>query len=173
MPPGGVRSVDHIGSTSVPDLIAKDVIDLQVTVRHLADADDPGFVQALEQRGFLRGPEHVQDHAHPPRTDAADWQKRFHASTDPGRVAHLHVRELGSGGWEFALLFRDWLRSEDLERQRYAAVTRRLLGVVESTTAYAAAKEPWFAAAYPRALAWAEESGWQAPVGAPRDGWPG
>lgn len=173
LPPGGVLSVDHIGSTSVPDLIAKDVIDLQVTVRHLADADDPGFVEALEQRGFVRVPENVQDHAHPPRTDAADWQKRFHASTDPGRVAHLHVRELGSGGWEFALLFRDWLRAEGDERAAYAAAKRRLLGVVESATAYAAAKEPWFAAAYPRALAWAQQSGWRAPGGAHQGGWPG
>ena len=173
LPPGAVLSVDHIGSTSVPDLIAKDVIDLQVTVRHLADADDPSFVEALEQRGFLRVPENVQDHAHPPRTDAADWQKRFHASTDPGRVAHLHVRELGSGGWEFALLFRDWLRAEGDERAAYAAAKRRLLGVVESTTAYAAAKEPWFAAAYPRALAWAQQSGWRAPGGAHQGGWPG
>ena len=170
LPPGAVRSVDHIGSTSVPGLIAKDVIDLQVTVRHLADADDPGFVEALEQRGLLRVPGVTQDEVHHPRSNAADWQKRLHASTDPGRVAHLHVRELGSGGWEFALLFRDWLRAEDNERVAYAAEKRRLLGVVESTTTYAAAKEPWFAAAYPRALAWAGRSGWRAHGGAHHDG---
>ncbi len=157
-------AVDHIGSTSVPDLIAKDVIDLQVTVRHLADADQPAFLAALEQRGFPRVAGNVQDNVHPPRTDEIDWQKRFHGSTDPGRLAHVHVREVGSAGWEFALLFRDWLRADSEERAAYAAEKRRLAEVVRSTPEYAAAKEPWFATAYPRAMEWARRTGWRPPA---------
>ena len=157
-------SVDHTGSTSVQDLVAKDVVDLQVTVRHLADADDPAFLAAMEERGFLRVAGNVQDNVHPPRADEIDWRKRFHASTDPGRLAHVHVRELGSAGWEFALLFRDWLRADSEERAAYAAEKRRLGEVVQSTTEYAAAKEPWFATAYPRSVEWARRTGWRPPA---------
>jgi len=160
-------SVDHIGSTSVPGLLAKDVIDLQVGVRHLGDADDPGFVDAMEQRGFIRVPGNTLDQAHPAGSAPDSWRKRFHGSADPGRIAHVHVREIGSAGWEFALLFGDWLRSDHGERDAYAAEKRRLLTVVESTSAYAAAKEPWFATAYPRARGWAHRTGWRgAPGGA-------
>ncbi|MGI8717102.1 MAG: dephospho-CoA kinase [Lapillicoccus sp.] len=161
------ESVDHIGSTSVPGLLAKDVIDLQIGVRHLGDADDPGFVDAMEQRGFIRVPGNTLDQAHPAGSAPDSWRKRFHGSADPGRIAHVHVREIGSAGWEFALLFGDWLRSDQDERDAYAAEKRRLLTVVGSTSAYAAAKEPWFATAYPRAMGWAHRTGWRgAPGGA-------
>lgn len=155
-------AVDHIGSTSVPGLIAKDVIDLQVTVHHLEDADDPEFVAVMEERGFIRVSGTTRDEARPPRTDESDGQKRYHSSADPGRVCHVHVREVGSASWEFALLFRDWLRADGAARNAYAAEKRRLAEVVRSTTEYAAAKEPWFGAAYPRALDWARRTGWSA-----------
>ena len=156
---GLVNDVQHIGSTSVPGLIAKDVIDLQIGVRSLADADDPAFVQALLARGFLRVPAATQDRPHPSGADPAAWTKRFHAGMDPGRVVNLHVREIGSPGWRFALLFRDWLRGEPAAREAYAAEKRRLLAVATSTTDYAAAKEPWFDQAYPQVLGWADRTG--------------
>lgn len=148
-------SVDHIGSTSVPALIAKDVIDLQVGVRQLPDADDPRFVGDLRERGFLRVHEVLQDHPHPGSADPAGWQKRFHASLDPGRVANVHIREIGSAGWIFALQFRDWLRSVPSAKQDYAAEKRRLLSRTSATEEYAAAKEPWFDQAYGRVQEWA------------------
>ncbi len=152
--------VEHVGSTSVPGLLAKDVIDLQVGVRRLADADAPAFVDGLRRRGFLRIGDVASDTPHPEGGDPHAWTKRFHASMDPGRVANLHVRENGSPGWLFALQFRDWLRAEPQALAAYAAEKRRLLAVTDSTTAYAAAKEPWFAAAYPQVVDWAERLGW-------------
>lgn len=152
--------VQHIGSTSVPGLLAKDVVDLQVGVRRLADADDPTFVDALRRRGFPRVGDVVSDTPHPGGGDPASWPKRFHASMDPGRVANLHVREHGSPGWLFALQFRDWLRADPGAVADYAAEKRRILAVTDSTTAYVAAKEPWFAVAYPRVTVWAERHGW-------------
>lgn len=164
--PAGDLAVDHVGSTSVPGLIATDVLDLQVTVRHLADADDPSFIEALERRGFARVDGGAADEAHPPSGDALVGTRRVHASMDPGRAADVHVRELGSAGWELALLFRDWLRTEHAEREAYAAAKRRLRAPTLTTSGYAAAKEAWLAAAYPRALDWAARTGWRPP----RDG---
>ncbi|QKE84880.1 dephospho-CoA kinase [Arthrobacter sp. NEB 688] len=149
-------TLDHVGSTAVPHLPAKDVVDLQVGVASLADADAPAFVAGMARMGFVRVDGVDEDHG----KDGRPWPKRFHGSTDPGRVAHVHVREVGSPGWQFALLFRDWLRAEPGERDAYAAVKADLAARLVTTQEYADAKEPWFDAAHPRALAWAERTGW-------------
>jgi dephospho-CoA kinase len=152
-------TLDHIGSTSVPGLVAKDVVDLQVGVASLEDADAPDFVEAMAAAGFVRQSGEWYDNG----KHGTTWPKRFHGSCDPGRVAHVHVREVGSPGWEWALLFRDWLRAEPDERAVYASMKTDLAARVASIDAYADAKEPWFDAADARARAWAERTGW-APV---------
>ena len=94
---------------------------------------------------------------------ASSWAKRFFGSMDPGRMAHLHVREVGSPGWEFALLFRDWMRAEPAAREAYAAEKRRILVDASTTSDYAESKEPWFDTAYAAAWQWARATGWRAP----------
>lgn len=152
--------IEHIGSTSVPGLAAKDVIDLQVGVRSLAEADHPDLVADLTRRGFARIPGLSADTPRPPDADAGRWTKRFHASMDPGRAVNLHVREIGSPGWTFALQCRDWLRARPQEVHRYAAMKIALAAASPSTDAYAAAKEPWFADSYPRVVDWARKTAW-------------
>lgn len=156
------RSVDHIGSTSVPGLIAKDVIDLQVGVASLSDADDDAFVSDLAAAGFPRARGHVElDNS----KDGSAWPKRFHGGCDPGRIVHLHVREAGSAGWRWAVLFRDWLRDRPEERDAYAATKIELAARLATRGEYAAAKEPWFDDADERANAWAARTGWTPPSG--------
>jgi len=157
-----VVAVEHIGSTSVPGLAAKDVIDLQVAVRGLPEADEPGFVDALADKGFPRSPGNEGDDVHGWAPDPADWAKRFHDSADPGRAAHLHVREHGSAGWEAALLFRDWLVASPAERDAYADLKQALARIESTTTSYTTAKEPWVDSALERARAWARHTGWSA-----------
>ncbi|MFC9439329.1 dephospho-CoA kinase [Nocardia sp. NPDC057030] len=155
--------IDHIGSTSVPELPAKDVIDLQITVADLDAAD--GLRDALGAAGFPVRPEITEDCPRPtPQdpagTDVSLWTKRYHQNADPGRLANVHVRVAGSPGQEYALLFRDWLRADAQARAEYLEVKRaaeaKAAGLVgpEAMTAYNDVKEPWFAAAYPRLLAW-------------------
>ena len=146
----------------MPGLTAKDVIDLQVAVRRLSDADAPEFVKALADKGFPRSEGNDQDTVHPWAPDPSSWAKRFHGSADPGRVAHLHVREQGSPGWELNLLFRDWLIDNPDERDDYANLKRALAQTEATTTAYTMAKEPWLARALERARVWARHTGWSA-----------
>lgn len=153
-------TLDHIGSTAVPGLVAKDVVDLMVGVASLEDADDPGFVASMDAAGFVRMPGDWHDSG----KDGTTWPKRFHGSCDPGRVAHVHVREVGSPGWEWALRFRDWMRADALERAAYATMKTELATGVASTEDYAEAKEPWFDAADGRARSWAQRTGWCQPV---------
>jgi dephospho-CoA kinase len=156
------EAVEHIGSTSVPGLIAKDVIDLQVGVRLLADADDAVFVKALADKGFPRSAngDLGSDTALPWIDDAALWRKRFHGNADPGRIVHVHVREIDGPGWRYALLFRDWLQAETQERDAYAALKCTLARSAPTTTEYVEAKEPWIVGALARADAWARYTGW-------------
>ena len=64
--------IDHIGSTAVPGLAAKDVIDVQITVRSL----DPAVEEALRRAGYERLAHITQDHVPPGGVpDPAEWTK--------------------------------------------------------------------------------------------------
>jgi dephospho-CoA kinase len=163
--PQDILALDHLGSTAVPGLDAKDVLDLQLAVRDMAAADR--IAPLLAGAGFPRWPGIISDNPKPPNTDPADWGKRLHGNADPGRPVNLHVRAAGSPGWRFALCFRDWLRGDEAARTDYLAEKRRvarLHGVDKSTAGYAADKEGWFTGyAAPRMDAWVKRTGWQPP----------
>ncbi|KUI29460.1 dephospho-CoA kinase [Mycobacterium sp. IS-1742] len=147
-----VLRADHVGSTSVGGLDAKDVIDIQVTVASLEDADE--MAGALTAVGYPHIPDHDSDAAH---DDTGRWGKRVHGAADPGRPAYVHLRVEGWPNQRFALLFPAWLTANPEAREDYAQVKRAALSAPD----YADAKEPWFAEAYPKALAWAEATGWR------------
>lgn len=154
--------MEHVGSTSVPGLPARDVIDLQLGVADLRDADDPDFVRALTRLGFPRSEGNTMDTPKDLLPDPSLWIKRYHGSSDPGRAVHLHVRELGSAGWQYAMLQRDWLRADTSAREDYLQEKERLIAEVGSGDEYREQKEPWFNAVWPRMQAWAQKHGWQA-----------
>lgn len=158
-------SVEHIGSTSVPGLSAKDVIDLQIAVPRLPSADAPEFVRALADLGFPRSEGNNQDTVHRWAPDPTAWAKRFHGSADPGRIAHVHVREHGSAGWESALLFRDWLVANPSECADYLDLKRVAARHEATILGYSVAKEPWIDSALERARVWARHTGWSATGG--------
>ncbi len=163
--------IDHVGSTAVEGLDAKDAIDIQVTVSSLDAADE--LAEALTSAGYLRLPITADvskpdsrstvaefDHA----DDEALWHKRIHASADPGRPTYVHLRVDGWPNQQFALLFVDWLAADPDARERYLAVKREAERATKPDSgieAYVAAKEPWFLEAYRQAWAWADASGWR------------
>ena len=161
--------VDHIGSTAVPDLDAKDIIDIQVTVSSLQVADE--LADAMSAAGYVQVPI-TADVAKPDArstvaafdhiTDDAHWQKRLFCSADPGRPTNVHVRVDGWPGQQFALLFVDWMKGNPGVRAEYLDLKRRVSAQEHVTTgAYADAKEPWFLDAYRRAWEWADATGWR------------
>lgn len=163
--PGLILAVDHIGSTSVPGLAAKDVIDLQVAVPDLEAA--ARITPLLAAAGFPAVRDIESDTPKPDSPDPSEWLKRFHANADPCRAVNVHVRAAGSAGWHYALLFRDWLRNDTSALKLYEAHKSELAARFAgsgTTGAYAEAKEPWFTdVAWPRMSAWARATGWVPP----------
>ncbi|MGC4789023.1 dephospho-CoA kinase [Micromonospora sp. DT178] len=150
--------VDHIGSTAVPGLAAKDVIDIQLTVPTLADADGP-LAERLAAAGFPRLPGEWWDNPRPP--GSGRWEKRLHGSADPGRPVHLHVRPVDSPGWRYALLMRDHLRADPDQRAAYLVLKRELAASAPDSATWTTAKDPWFDEEHLRAEQWAAQTGWR------------
>ncbi|MFD4184056.1 dephospho-CoA kinase, partial [Rhodococcus sp. NPDC058514] len=150
--------IDHIGSTSVPGLDAKDVIDVQITVDSLAAAD--ALAGPLAAAGFPRIESVTRDDPKPDyaiggEADPALWDKRIHGGADPGRPVNIHLRVDGWPGQRFALIFRDWLRTDPAACAGYLEVKRQAQANAagaadyeEAIAAYVDAKTPWFDAAY-------------------------
>lgn len=142
--------IDHIGSTAVPGLDAKDVIDIQVTVDSLATADE--LAAALLTAGYPRLEGITGDVPKPQgrstvtaldhTTDESLWHKRLHASADPGRPTNVHLRVAGWPNQQFALLFTAWINDDPAARQEYLTLEREV-------------------DAYGRAWEWAERTGWR------------
>lgn len=149
--------VEHVGSTAVPGLAARDVVDVQVSVASTAAA---GAVrEVLADAGYPPVP--GRDDPEPSDPEPVRFQQRLHGSADPGRPVDVHLRPAGSTGERSALLFRDWLRAEAGERVAYGREKRRLAAGARTEEAYLRGKEPWLDAALPRAEVWAGRSGWQ------------
>ncbi|PMR58343.1 dephospho-CoA kinase [Verrucosispora sp. ts21] len=150
--------IDHIGSTAMPGLAAKDVIDIQLGVPSLAEADGP-LAQRLADAGFPRMPGDWWDT--PRGAGTGRWEKRLHGSADPARPVHLHLRVTGSPGWRYALLMRDHLRADPDRRAAYLMLKRELAASAPDSGAYATAKDPWFDEEHLRAEEWAARTGWR------------
>lgn len=147
-------AVDHIGSTAVPGLPAKDCIDLMVRVDSLARID----LGPLSAAGYRERPEEWN------RTEvlcASTHPKRVFAPPVGGRSVNIHVREVGSPTARYALLFRDFLRSNDDHRDTWGRLKTRLAEERLDIYAYGQVK----AAAQPLLMAlaeqWAADTGWR------------
>lgn len=156
-------AVEHIGSTAVPGMPAKDVIDVQVGVRDLSVLDRPEWRERISDGGFPRAEGEWWDLV---RGDggATRARKHFHGSADPGRIVHMHVREIDSPAWRLALLFRAWFTTDAEAHLEYRALKRQLVGRGLTATEYAKEKEPYFERATERAEAWAKRTEWRMPT---------
>lgn len=158
-------TVNHIGSTSVPGLDAKDIIDVQVSV---LDLDHPQLRRALESTGFGWRGDITSDHTPagsslPPD----DFEKRYAQRWDPERV-NCHIRVPGRFNHRYALLFRDFLRANDPASHAYADVKRQLANhFPHDIDAYYDVKDPVMDIVFAAAEGWAEVTDWTEPVEVP------
>jgi GrpB-like predicted nucleotidyltransferase (UPF0157 family) len=151
--------IDHIGSTSVPGLPAKDIIDVQITV-----GDEPTLERvgaALEGCDWRRVARVVRDHRVPGMSaERSRWVKALFDEPEGWRSIHVHVRIEGRPNQRYALLFRDYLRTHPDAAAAYAEVKRGLAGLAPDSASYADAKDPACDLIYLAAEIWAKEEGW-------------
>ena len=151
--------IDHIGSTSVPGLDAKDRIDIQVTVASLDEANPLGAAGFEE---FFAHPDGHHDHR-PPGADGPDedWTKRLFNTPGTERQANVHVRAANRANQRYALLFRDYLRAHPAAVEAYAELKRRLAAELRNVGVYADVKDPACDLIIVAAEDWAEAIGWE------------
>lgn len=122
----GMLLLEHVGSTSVPGLLAKPIIDMVLAVAD--SSDEESYVRPLEGKGYrlrIREPEWYEHRLLKPQ----------------GAVGNLHVFSAGCREIEQMVLFRDWLRTHEEDRMLYEATKRELAARVwKYTQNYADAK---------------------------------
>ncbi|MGH3304262.1 MAG: GrpB family protein [Streptosporangiaceae bacterium] len=156
-----VCHADHIGSTAVPGMAAKDILDLQLSVHDL-DTAAAAFDAPLARLGYTRlGYE--RDHV--PAGDGSDpalWAKRYWRRRDhPAGDVNLHVRVAGSPNERLALLFRDWLRAHPLAVAAYARFKAELARAVAGLDVYTEVRDPVVDLVVVAAARWARDTAWQ------------
>jgi GrpB-like predicted nucleotidyltransferase (UPF0157 family) len=149
--------IDHIGSTSVPGLGAKDVIDIQITVQALT----PEVRQRLIEAGY----EHREaiTHDHVPLGEDDDpglWAKFFFNQPAGQRRANIHVRVFGNPNQRYPLLFRDYLRAHPNSARSIEHIKREIAKYhADNVEAYYDIKDPVYDLIWDAALDWARHTG--------------
>ncbi|MAF11528.1 hypothetical protein CMK11_13850 [Candidatus Poribacteria bacterium] len=122
---GSARRIDHIGSTSVPCLASKDIIDVQLTVASFDGFDT--VATRLAAVGYRQRQGLHYDHLPPGDGHVqTEYEKRYFREPRGDRRTHLHVRADGKANQRYALLFRDYLRAHPPAALAYAETKRRL-----------------------------------------------
>ncbi|MBP6016830.1 MAG: GrpB family protein [Candidatus Promineofilum sp.] len=150
------QEIDHIGSTSVPGLGAKDVIDVQVTVEQLT----PEIVERMTRAGYRYRAENAYDHV-PPGEDKSPllWLKMFFSQPDSRRRAHIHVRVRGNPNQLYPLLFRDYLRLHPQSAQAIERIKREIARYhADDSDAYYDIKDPVYDLVWDAAKEWARSA---------------
>ncbi|MCY0870279.1 MAG: GrpB family protein, partial [Firmicutes bacterium] len=134
--------IDHIGSTSIPGMCAKPIIDIAAVV-----PDFSLLSEAVNGRLARIGYEYV------PHSEFL--QRRFYRRGPWGAGSHhLHIYELGSEGWKQVIVFRDYLRAHPEAAGEYARLKLQLAQQCETRAAYTSAKGPFVETILQRAATW-------------------
>lgn len=146
-----VRAIEHMGSTSVPGLAAKPIIDLLIAAADPASLSTEGEPAADPARDEPIAPAGSEAHVRLARSiielgftyrghNGLPERLFFHERSGVGGV-HAHVVSADGWIWHDQLLFRDWLRSHPADARRYADLKRRLAALFhDDRVAYTNAK---------------------------------
>ena len=150
--------IDHVGSTAVPQLSAKDVIDIQITVAQL----DGSATHRLHELGFVQCRDIDRDHVPPGYAGPDDdWKKQLFAEPKGQRRINVHVRQTARPNQRYAILFRDYLIAHPPVAAAYGELKRRLAASLRRQDDYADVKDPAVDLIYFAAEEWAAHSRWQ------------
>lgn len=110
-----VAEIEHIGSTAVPGLVSKPIIDIMVGLVDFSVADS--LVSKVVTMGYTYFPEYE---------DVMPDRRFFKKSINRTATHHVHITEIGSEFWQRHLLFRDHLRDNPGTAEEYASLKKEL-----------------------------------------------
>lgn len=153
--------INHIGSTAVLGLASKNKLDIQIGVKNIS----AGLCQEINARiesldftqAYLR-----KDHLPPFEIDSNEWQKIYLKADDvaDGHSANIHFRKVGAKNYEYALMFRDYLRYHPETAEAYARVKQTLAKhMLLNKKAYCEIKDPVCDLIMINAREWVENRG--------------
>jgi GrpB-like predicted nucleotidyltransferase (UPF0157 family) len=139
--------IDHIGSTAIPNLAAKPIVDVQVSLQTFDEVD--AIVLAMRSIGFAFRPENP------------DKTQRYFREMPGNKRTHIHMRRAGSFQEVFTLLFRDYLRCHPDDAHAYEENKFDLsFAHRDSRLDYLNGKGPLIWEIIMRANRWSQQTGW-------------
>ncbi|WP_339293155.1 GrpB family protein [Paenibacillus sp. FSL W8-0187] len=142
-----VLRIDHIGSTSVVGLAAKPIIDIQISVRDLGNIET--IISRLASLGYRY------------HSNNDDLTKRYFREAPGTRRTHIHVRQAGSWSEQLNLLFRDYLRTHEDDRDQYARTKYEIANrYKDQREQYVEAKTEIVWDIIKKANTWSQKIGW-------------
>ena len=126
-----IEAIEHIGSTSIPNIYAKPVIDIMMGLKNLSIADQH-LVQLIQQLGYDYIAEYEKQ---------MPYRRYFQKiNGEGGHTHHIHLVETGTEFWNRHIAFRDYLRNHSDIAKEYEALKLSLAPKFTDTNAYASAK---------------------------------
>lgn len=148
-------AVEHIGSTSIAGMSAKDCLDMMIVV---ADLDATSAATSLPDSGYRRRPEPWNQQE--PAADGEMWPKFVFAPPVGGRSVNIHVRLAHAPTTRRALLFRDFLRANPAQSHNWARFKIAAAAAANDLFEYGAIKDPAWLLLMELAEHWAARAGW-------------
>lgn len=149
-------AVDHIGSTAIAGMAAKDCLDMMILVD---DLDESNAEPALTAAGYRRRPEPWNNLE---EANGRHWPKFVFAPPIGARTCNIHVRTVTSDTARVALLFRDHLRANPIRTQWWSELKTRAAQHTTTLQDYGQIKYPAWHLLMDLAEAWARDTGWTA-----------
>lgn len=143
-------SVYHIGSTSIPGIVAKPIIDILLVVHKIEKLD--GFNETVQEMGYN------------PMGEYGIEGRRYYFKGFPVNTVHIHAFQPDSPEVERHILFRDYMRTHAEERDAYGQLKEKL--AIEyrfDPPKYCDEKTSFITHIDQQALQWKKETGWLIP----------
>lgn len=136
-----ILAIEHIGSTSIPGLVAKPIIDIVIAVKSFDDL--PYFINGLQKLDYEYMPERMFND-----------RKFFPKGSQENRTHHLNlVLQDDPEQWTKPIAFRDYLRTHEAERELYAKLKTKLAEqYANDRTTYTKLKDDFFQSIFSKAL---------------------
>jgi len=139
-------AIHHIGSTSIPNMDAKPIIDILMEVRQIERVD--AYNEKMRQLGYL-----------PQGEGGIPGRRFFIKGSEDHRTHHVHIYAAGHPEIERHLVFRDYLRAHPQQAEAYSALKRGLAQrFPHDIDGYIAGKQPFIQRIIEQAYLWRENN---------------